>query len=317
MRRHMILTAALLLLWGVSLFAAGETGTPAPESGTGLFQLLVVVGYLLGIFILLPIVYYTNQKEKLFTPNPENPEEIQPIESTSEEERNNRARLILEGIESQLTPSQPGNSEGGVTITKGKQARFMKRGLDYINTKLVPTDTGVIERTNEFAAVYEGRTQRVFTGSKLIIGCGAVTGVVYVFFSGITNFVFFHLVGLGFYALASKTTAYALEKRMKNFRSGTGIIKSIMAAILIGESDEESRRLVKDIYGNWVRKDHETEGMAAMLKLVCVLMVAVIVGFLVAFFGVVNFFLNYSTSYWLPFKSDDDWYANNFTQVTA
>ena len=313
MRKHLILIAVLLLLSCVSLFATGDSDAAASGQGIDWFELLIVTGYLLGVFVLLPMVIYTNLKEKLFIPSSDNQEEIQPIESISKDERNNRAALILESIEKKLTSFQSEDGEDMVTITSGKQSKFMKRGLDYINKKLVPTNTELIERINEFTAVYEDRARRAFTGSKWIIVCSAGVGVLFFLTGGISTFIFIHFLGLLFYILSSRTTFYSIEKRMEYFGGGTGIIGSIMSGLFLGNG---TKYYLKHSDGSRTR-DWETEGQMAIIGLVIMLFIALILGLFAALLGVMNFILNYSTSFLLPFKSDDDWYSKNFNQVTV
>lgn len=309
MRKHLVLISALLLLSAVSIFAAGEAVT-TQEKSIDWFQLLITIGYLGGTFLLLPVVIYTNLKEKLFVRNSDNEEEVQLVEGLTEEERNNRAALILDDIGKKLTPFQLEDGEDMISITSGKQAKFMKRGLDYIKKKLTPTNTEIIERVDEFTGVYEDRTRRAFTGSKWVIGCSAAIGLLFLFTMGFSGFMVIHFLGLLFYILSSKTTFYGIEKRMKYF-SGGNFISSFMKGLFLGDG---VKYYVKTGGGPW-RRDWETEGQMAMIGLMFMLIAAMILGFFAAFFGVINFFLNYSTSFLLPFKSDDAWYVKNFSPV--
>ena len=195
-----------------------------------------------------------------------------------------------------------------VTITTGKQAKFMKRGLDYINKKLSPTNTEVIERVNEFATVYEDRARRAFTGSNWIIVCSVGVGVLLFLISGISTFIFIHLLGLLFYILSSRTTFYGIDKRMDYFGITGGIIGSIMTGLFLGAG---TKYYIKESGSSW-KRDWETEGQMAIIGLFIMLIVAMILGFFAAFLGIINFVLNYSTSFLLPFKSDEDWYAKKF-----
>ena len=311
MRKHFIFIAVLVLLSTTVLFATDATDG-ASSRGPDWFTILVTVGYLGGTFILLPVVIYTNLNEKVFRPSTKNQEEVQPIESISQDERNNRAALILDEIGEKLTPYQSEDGADMITITNGKQAKFMKRGLDYINKKLVPTDAAVIDRINEFTAVYEDRTQRAFTGSKWVIGSSAALGILLLFTIGFSGFIVIHFLGLTFYVLSSKTTFYSIEKRMKYF-SGSNLISSIMSNLFLGDG---VKYYVKHGNGPWQR-DWETEGQMAMIGLMFLSIAALILGFFAAFLGVVNFFINYSTSFLLPFRTDDHWYMENFAPVQA
>jgi len=45
-------------------------------------------------------------------------------------------------------------------------------------------------------------------------------------------------------------------------------------------------------------------------------MVAFFVGFLVAFFGIINFVINYSVSFISPLNTPEKWYATKFEKQT-
>jgi len=307
-KKSLFVVFALFFISSFSIYAQTEPATQSSGGGIDWFQVIIVTGYLLGVFILLPIVIYTNMKEKLFSPNAENSESVQIIENLSEEERNNRAISILEKIEEKLTPFTADNGENMITITSGKQAKFVKEGLDYINVHLVPTNLDAIARAEEFAAVYADRTQRAFTGSNWVIGCSLGVGILVFMMAGISTFIFIHFLGLVFYVLASRTTMYTLEKRMKYFGRSGGIIGSILSGLFVGNG---VKYYVKNSSG-YVKRDWETEGQMAIFGLVLLFIAAMILGFFAAFLGVINALLNYSTSYLLPFKPKVDWFETNF-----
>ena len=290
----------------IFLFAQTDV-EPSSSGGIDWFQLIITVGYLLGVFVLLPIVIYTNMKEKLFDSSADGAENVKVLEGLSEEERNERASQILIKIEENLTSFKAEDGTDMVTITKGKQAMFMKQGLDYINKYLLPTDTGVIERVKVFSDVYADRTRRAFTGSKWIIGCSAAVGILFVWAGGITTFIFIHFLGLLFYILSSRTTFYTIEKRMSRFGGSTGLLGKILTGLFIGNG---VKYYVKSGGGSW-KRDWQTEGEMALFGLILMIFVALLLGIFAAFLGVINTFLNYSTSYIIPFKSDNDWYEKN------
>ncbi|MBU0473536.1 MAG: hypothetical protein KKF62_05185 [Bacteroidetes bacterium] len=310
MRKNSLLVVFILLLFScLTIYAQVEPTETSSGGGIDWFELIIITGYLLGVFILLPIVVYTNLKEKLFSPTNENSEEVQIIENLSEEERNNRAVSILEKIEEKLTPFTADNGENMITITSGKQARFVKEGLDYINKQLVPTNADVIARVEEFSTVYADRTQRAFTGSNWVIGCSLGVGILFFMTAGISTFIFIHFLGLVFYFLSSRTTMYTLEKRMKILGRSGGMISSILSGLFIGNG---VKYYVKNSSG-YVSRDWETEGQMAIIGLVILLIAAMILGFFAAFLGVINALLNYSTSYLLPIKPKGDWFETNIS----
>ena len=312
MLKRYFLIAVLLLLTFVSLYAVGDTEKASSGSSIDWFELLIVVGYLVGVFILLPLIIYTNLKGKLFEPASGNQDEIQIIEGLSEEERNNRAALILEAVEEQLTSFQSEDGENMVTIANGKQAKFMRNGLNYINKKLSPTNQDLISRVNEFAGVYEDRTRRAFTGSNWIILCSLAVGVLFILSAGgLKTFIFLHFFGLLFYILSSRTTFYGIQKRMELFGGGSNFVSSIMSALFLGKA---TKYYIKESGHSW-KRDWETEGQMAIFGLIFLIVVAMILGFFAAFLGVINFVINYSTSFILPFKAREDWFEKEINQI--
>jgi hypothetical protein len=291
--------------------AADSSGS---SSGPDVFELVIIGAYLLGVFLLLPLVIFTNLNEKIKTYDPNKHTDLD-IQHHTEEERNQMAIEILERIEERLSFFTADDGSEMVTITKGKQARFMKRGLDYINVYLQPNDEEVIARVNEFSQVYYDRTNRSFTGSKWIIGAAA--GILV--FMGIieismlwSSFALIHLLGLVFYILSSRTPKYAIEKRENTFGSKKlGIAGGVFAALFAGFA---TREYVSVNGGPW-RRDYEGEFSSGMVLIFIIFVVAILVAFLVALFGIINFLMNYSTSFLLPFKTTKGWYEKNFQQL--
>lgn len=292
--------------------AASETPAKKPkrEKSTDWFSLIIAIGYLVGVFVLLPIVIYTNHQEKIFSAA-ENPEKMEVIDAT-EEERNQKAAVMLEKIEAKM--GRYTNEEDGeeyITITSGAQSRYTKFGLDYINQHLDPSDADTKARVAELTDVYNKRTKRSFTGSKYIIG--AAIGIVVLM--GVIDwtmlfsfFMLLHVAGLIFYYLSSRTPVYALEKRLKTFGSKRlGIAGGVLAGLFAGFG---AKSFVSVNGGAWQR-DYETEGSNAMVLLLIIVFVALIIAFMVAVFGVINFVINYSTSFLLPNQNAKKWYEKN------
>ena len=88
MRKQLILIAALLLLSSVSLLATGDFDIAISGQGIDWFELIIVTGYLLGVFVLLPWVIYTNTKEKLTVIFAESTSDTLPNSELSEDKRN-------------------------------------------------------------------------------------------------------------------------------------------------------------------------------------------------------------------------------------
>ncbi|MGE5313756.1 MAG: hypothetical protein ACM3Q4_03585 [Acidobacteriota bacterium] len=312
MKKNVPSLLVCLLLLSSAAIAAGNSTSESSGHGIDWMQILFVGSYLGGVFILLPIVIYTNLTSRLFVPDADHRGQVRLLEGVGEAERNAQAERILERIGEQLTPFTSDSGERLITITKGKQAKFMKRGLDFINKRLSPTDPAVLERMKEFEGVYKDRAGRAFTGSYWIIACGAGVGALFLA-GGISTFVVIHFLGLLFYILSSRTTMYDLEKRMKLFRGGAGIIGGIMTALLVGDG---TKYYVKTGDGPW-KRDWETEGNMAIAGLLILFFVAMVLGVLSVVLGVINFFINYSTSFLLPIGSDDKWYEEQFTRAAA
>lgn len=313
MKKPLFLSLVIILTAFTTCLAFGDANIPAKEKGIDWVEIIFAGGYLVGVFILLPIVVYTNLKEKLFVNGTDAKNEILSMEKLNDDEKNSRASMILEKIEEKLTHYKDESGIDMVTITKGSQAKFMKRGLDYINKILIPTDEDVIARVNEFTDVYNNRTKRAFTGSYWIIACSAGVGLLLLFTAGLSTFIFIHFLGLLFYILSSRTTMYGIEKRMGIFGRAGGVIGSILTALFLAEG---TKYYVKEGSGPW-KRDWETEGQMAMIGLIIMIVVALILGFLAAFLGVVNFLINYSTSFLIPAKNEVRWYEDNFSPISA
>jgi hypothetical protein len=305
-------TVFFMLILSIALFANDTTAvSSSSSSGGGIdwFQIIISAAYLIGVFILLPIVVYTNNKSKLYSPKEGESEDFQTLRDLDESKRNERAREILEAIEDKLTAFTDDDGQEMITITKGKQAKFMKNGLDYINKNLKPTDPEIIERVNEFAEIYKIRTKRIFTGSKWIIAASVGVGLLMLFTGGISTFIFIHALGIAFYILSSRTPMYALEKRRFKFSQlGTGMIGGIMTALALGDGT----KYYVSTNGGPYQRDWETEGSMALMGLVFLIVIALFLGFAAAFLGVINFIFNYSQSFILPFNKTVDWYEEKF-----
>lgn len=310
MKSGHLLRFAFWIILTIPLLAA-DTKTASGSGGDiDWVQFIFAGSYLVGVFVLLPMVVYTNMKEGLYHPGEEGQVSTGSQENLSEEERNEIAVEILEKIAEKLTPFKTDEGEDMITITKGSQARFMKFGLDYINKKLQPTDDGIKSRVAEFEEVYEDRAQRAFTGSNWIIGFSIGVGVLMLMTAGLTTFIFIHILGLVFYILSSRTTMYGIEKRLKYFGGGGGMLGRILSALFLGNG---TKYYVKHGSGPW-KRDWETEGQMAIFGLIIMIFVAIVLGFFATFLGVINFFINYSTSFLNPMQNEDKWYQQNFIQ---
>lgn len=317
--KSLFLNVVLMFLLVMTAETKAQTNTQeAPENqhteetsnqkkgGIDWFQTILLIGYLGGGFILLPIVVYTNYKEQLKFPSENDRIDADANFRLQENEKTQTAIEILDKIESRLTSYQSDDGSKWITITKGSQAKFVKHGIDYIHKQLNTNDQTILSRVNEISEVYNDRTKRTFTGSYPIIITSAALSFLIYHSSGISFFLFIHLLGLAFYILSSRTPFYALEKRMKYYNSS--FAGSIFVGLFAGN---KTKHYVKQGEGPW-KRDHETEFQMMGINLIIIIIVAMILGFLTAFLGVINFFINYLSSFLLPFENEVDWYQKNF-----
>jgi hypothetical protein len=283
-----------------------QTETPKREKSIDWFSVIVAGSYMIGVLVLLPLVVYTNMNEKIKEPTGE------PPSSLDEDQRNEKAEELLDHVESKLTRYL--NEEGTemVTIDKGSQARLMKRTLDYINVYLAPTDPDVLDMVHENTLLYNQATERKYTGSNWVLGSaiGIVVLMGVIDFSMLfSTFILMHGLGIAFYFLSSRAPMYVINKRLNRF-GGTklGIIGTVMGGIFAGSAT----KYYVSHNGGAYERDWETEGNMAFATLFIVFVVAMLVAFLVAFFGVLNFFLNYSTTFLSPLDNEEKWYNRTF-----
>ncbi|MGM0551409.1 MAG: hypothetical protein ACQESW_10045 [Bacteroidota bacterium] len=290
--------------------------TEEPEHGSNFswFNFIVGFSYIIGIFILFPLVIYTNLNEKTVDANASD-EHIR--EDITPEEREGLAEEILVEMEARLTDiTEPEDDQTYYTITKGRQARFVKRGLDYIHTRLAPTDEDVISQVEGFEELYKNRVHRKYSGSNLLMGC-AIGVLIFMALMDIsfllTPFAWIHMSGIVFYFLSSRAPVYALEKREQYLGStklgfiGT-LVKPIVGALIAGMS---IKHYVSVNGGPW-KRDHDSELGNSAFLIVIIALIMLVLGFFIAFFGILNFILNYSTSALIPFRSLDKWYSEHF-----
>jgi hypothetical protein len=276
------------------------------------FRTTLVVVYLVSFILLLPIILYTNFRSRLkFRKHVK----IHPLEGLSEEERNDRAAIIIDRIDSLLTPYKADDGSDMITITKGSQTKFMKQGLDYINKRLGPTDETVIEGVDILTDIYRNRTKRRFTGSRWVILCSICTALfLYKVLHVNVIFIYIHIFGILFYILSSRTTAYQIEKRMKKNTGLKGMLGSISySGLLLNDGVKYYER---DQYGHKSR-DWESEGDSLIVRIFIIAPIIMTIGIAITFFGVISFIANYSTSFLLPFNPIERWYDRNFISVKA
>jgi hypothetical protein len=269
-------------------------------SGDQIFSYIIGYSYLIGVFIMLPWITYTNFYERL---NIINKEDFKNSNDISEQESNDIANRILIEINNKLTPIDNGN----LTITKGSQARFIKTSIDYIKSKLYITDETIINELNSIIELYQNRTKRLFSGSKWLIG--AAVGILLLFaYMGAytTSFFYIHLLGTIFYILSCRVPLYIVENRLGSFKGN--FLGKLLGGFLLGAATTK----MYNVYSDGSRsRDHGSELGFSGAALIIVLIVSFIIGFMIALMGIVNFALNYSSNAYLPTKLDT-WYERNF-----
>lgn len=282
------------------------------EKSTDWFTLIIAIGYLLGVFVLLPLVIYTNLNENIFVPTGNNEDKILVLEGLNDIDRNDKAMEVLQSIESKMSSISDEEGTEFITITNASQARYTKMGLDYILTRLNPNDEAVKARVAELTDVYTKRTKRVYTGSNWILGCAVGMIVFFGFIDSsmlLSSFMFLHVLGIVFYYLSSRTPLYALEKRIDYLSSGKlGFVASIFSGLFVGLA---AKQYVKTNGGPWLR-DSGAELTSSGIILIIMFVVALFISFMVALFGILNFAANYSKSFITPFNKVDKWYEETY-----
>lgn len=303
MKKKHFLTLAFVVFTALTAFAGG-----GKSGGVDWFNLIITVGYLGGVFVFLPIVFYTNLNEKV-TDVPSDAGLKENVQGITPEERNQKTAKILQTIENKLTTVNDEDGNEMITITNGSQARFMKKGLDYILIYLKPTDQSLIDIIENFRTLYQERTKRIFTGSKWVLGCAIGVGLIFLLAGGIYNFVIIHTLGTVFYFLSSRTPVYGLEKRLKWIGGiNSGIVASVFAGLFSSFNTKHY-----NVYSDGSKeRDYESEMADGYFLIILTFVAAMILGFFAAVLGVINFLLNYSTSFILPIKKQEKWYEENF-----
>jgi len=274
-----------------------------------IFEFLVSLGYVGGVFIALPLLLYTLYNEKLHVPGAG--EQAEYDSSISEEERNRIAGQVLMQIENRMDTRIGEDGLAYVTINSGRQAKDLKHGLDYINKRLAPTNPHIIDRVHELSDVYRLRTRRYFTGSYILIVIASGFGVYLWTTPGNITFNLLHVLGVVLYALASRTPAYVIDKRMSTYGESSSFISEIFSGLFIGSS---TKHYVKYGDGAWQR-DGESEFSEGLVFILIMFVVILFLAILTAFFGLISFIMNYSTSFLHPLQNERTWFDKNFPKA--
>lgn len=304
----LVLLIVFMMILSTVLLAESGASESKGKSRTveTIFYTIVGICLLGGAFAGLPLIIYTNQAEKISFPGEG---EVCLISGLTEEERNERARLILSEIDDKLHQYDDEDGTQVVTINSGGQAKFTKRGLDYINRRLAPTADDVTGRVKDLAGLYAERTKRFFTGSKWIIISGALFCVLALVMKA-WGMAFVWILGLAFYSMASRMTIYGIEKMIE----WKGTVKIGCATAIFSVLWSGMNTTYYNVYKDG-RKEmdlHSTIG-SGFIYFALMMFVVMLLVMLMPIIGALNFVLNYWSSLLLPFGYDEDkWYQENF-----
>ncbi len=123
---------------------------------------------------------------------------------------------------------------------------------------------------------------------------------------GFTTFLIIHVIGIAFYIMSSRVPVYLFEKRINRF-SRKGIIGGLMGGLFIGMGAKH----YKKYSDGTVERDYDSELSGGALMIVLLVVAAMILGFLAAALGVVNFIMNYTNNSVMPQKPEK-WYEKHF-----
>ncbi len=126
---------AVALLFGSSLAGyAQEVAETAEKTSGGMPWEEIIFGtFLLATILFVPMVIYTNIKEKL---NLE-PDESDPLQALSDEERNERAMFILDEVDQKLTHFESEEGEDMITIEKWCTSKIFKKYAGVFTSKTI------------------------------------------------------------------------------------------------------------------------------------------------------------------------------------
>jgi len=198
-----------------------------------------------------------------------------------------------------LSDTELEDGSAAKTVTTGRQAKMLRETLLEIAATLKPINQAVIARFNSMRELYLVRSSRVFTGSYILIGCAILILIVYFWSSQghITRFLVFHILGMTFYILASRTPRYLLEQRAKR-SSGMSMWSIIFAGVLHADANTEYYR----VYSDGRREiDHSQHATNFVLRIIFTIVLAMVFGMLIGFIGVFTFIRNYGSSVLIPF----------------
>jgi hypothetical protein len=282
-----------------------EMNTPPPAPGPkssskefgffDLLELLMVVGYTIGVFVLLPLVILTNIAERT-VPQAPVAEGITPGEEFTDDDT--QARDMMDQLADELPDAENEDGTTYKTITSGSQARKARNVLVEIGKNLHLTNTGVLEQFDALRELYQVRSRRVYTGSFWVLACAAAILVLFYYSGpgGIDAFMVIHLLGMIFYTLASRAPVYLLEKRSHRLSTG-GLMGAVIGGVLFS-----STRYYNVYSDGHKERNYEQEAGNTLFGFLLMAVFVIFCGFLIGVFGVISFIMNYSTSIQLPFK---------------
>lgn len=300
------------------------------EKKDSYLEIILGGGLTLVFLSLFGVIFYTNKNEKILTSDNSSYINREDSEVLTEEERNENAQKILELIEGELTMIEDEEGNSLLTITKGSQARFVKRGLDYIAVVLKPTNSNVLDRVNEMTGLYESQIKREFVGSKFILWGSIVLAIIYTIMNlSLSEWyllpLFFAIFApiIAFYYYASKAPRFIIEKRYGGGKTNVPdiLIGFLLAGFAVSPFAYFKHYMSVDGGKTWER-DHNEEFSSTLFSLflnliwkAIMLFIAFILIQAIFLFSIINVLLYYATTLLSPLNNPEKWYQKSVLKV--
>ncbi|ASB48502.1 hypothetical protein [Alkalitalea saponilacus] len=277
--------------------------SPLMVVGAGLFIWLMAFGVLM--------IIYTHWNEKI---RPSSGNRV--LLDLPQHEHNIRAEIILSKIFARLAEIKDEDDEENnfYTIVRGRDAKFIKRGLDYINTRLNIDDPDIVRQFNYMKNLYNEKLKRSFTGSWWIIIAAFVVAGMMEAYADYPYIMPIYIAGIVLYFFASKVPLFLEEKRYHKF--GRGNLLSRIAGFLfsdIGGSLDRARNSSYGIRSDSQRHKEDVAAYGDAVSLVFNIFVLLFIASFVVVFAVWKFFYNFWSRNLLSLSTLDQWYEKNIS----
>lgn len=306
------ITTVLSLLIPASLISYYFREMPEPL-GTYYDSPLMVVGaglliWLIALGVLMIIYTHWNEKIRATSGN-------RVLIDLPQQEHNIRAEIILSKIFSRLAEVKDEEDEENsfYTIARGRDAKFIKRGLEYINTRLSIDDPDIIHQFNYVKNLYNEKLKRSFTGSWWIIIAAFVVAGMMEAYADYPYLMPGYIAGIVLYYFTSKVPLFLEEKRYHKL--GRGTLLSRISGFLFSDIGGGLERARNSSYGVFSDSQRHKEDVAAYgdaISLVFNIFVLLFISSFVVVFAVWKFFFNFWSRNLLSFRTLDQWYERNF-----